>query len=159
MVATFASAARKQIAREKKLASLTLTCRATFKATGRTTYDIRSTENSHYHVVTENGKVYSCTNQDSGLECEGRMYTGHCYHGDFALAFEQAHGALEARRQEELAVAEQVVAALMPEMVEDLTAHVEDELTAQDAAWAVMTPMQRRAAYSELYPDDYGYVA
>lgn len=153
---------KKAAAHEKKLASLTITAKATFKATGAQLYAVESSEKT-YHVTRIAGRVRSCIDAETGETCQARYYgADHCCHGDavemLEAAREQAVTA-PAQAQEELAVAEQVAAEVMPELAADVVAHVEDELSSQQAAWARMTPMERRQAYSDLYPDDYGYAA
>ena len=136
---TLATLAKKQIAAEKRAAkALHLVARATFKATNATLYAIRSSENV-YHVTVVAGIVTSCIDSATGEPCKGRAFTGHCKHGDFAMAHEAEYGALEAKRQSELATAEQVAPMVLGEQfTSDLSAHVEDEIAGQPAPIAVM---------------------
>lgn len=132
MAVSFATMARKQIAAEKRAAKeLHLVARATFKATNATLYAIRS-QDKIYHVTVCAGRVTSCIDSTTGDPCKGRAFTGKCKHGNFAMQFESENGALEAKRQEELAVAEAVAPLIVGELFADeLHVHLDDEFSAQ----------------------------
>lgn len=133
MAVSLATLAKQQIAAEKRAAKeLHLVARATFKATNATLYAIRS-QDKVYHVTVLAGRVTSCVNSATGDTCQGWHYTGKCRHADFVVAFENEHGALEAKKQAQIAVAETVAPLIVgPEFAEDLPAHIDDELASQE---------------------------
>ena len=104
-------------------------------------------------VKSNHGNVYyqiRCTGKDSyTCTCEAKLW-GHaeCCH------IKAVRELVAARRQNELDEAAAVVAAVLPEMADDLQAHVDDALSAQQERERKMAANQ---AYRDMFPDDYGY--
>lgn len=156
-------AAKKAAAEAKKQAALTIIGRAQFKATGAVLVGIedhRGKQSAIYHVTIIAGKITGCHNAATGEECSGRRWSGHCCHETRVLSYELA-------REVQLADAAAIAPALLGEQFAgDLPAHIDDELRGQDdpidaerAAWAKMSPDERRAAYSAAFDLSYGDAA
>lgn len=107
--------------------------RITFKDPARADYVVYAVRSSNgvdlYHTTLVNGHATGCT-------CPARK---PCYHMtqleayEIAFVAEMAEAkARMANAQEQVAEATVVVEAVMPEMVDDLSAHVEDELRAEE---------------------------
>jgi hypothetical protein len=138
------AADKKAAAHAKKLASLVILGRATFKATGAQLYAVQSGEKI-YHVTRLACRVRSCVDAVTGETCKARYYgSDHCCHGEVVEM-------LEAQRESELAVAEQVAPLVLGEQFNgDLTAHIEDSL----ASVPVVVRMEDPLNVYVITPDD-----
>jgi hypothetical protein len=116
---------KRAIAHAKKLASLTILGRATFKATGAQLYAVQSGEKT-YHVTRIAGRVRSCVDAETGETCQARYYgSNHCCHGEVV-------DMLEAQRESELATAAQVAPLIVGQsFASDLSTHLDDEMPVQ----------------------------
>ena len=112
-----------------------------------TTWDALSSNGVDTYQVTVNGAGHA-----RGCTCPARVKCIHKKAAEFEFAWTEP-----VQREAELSTAAAVVACVMPEMAQDMAAHleddgiVEDEIEQERAAWAKMTPDERRAAYTEIF--------
>ena len=151
---SLATIARQQIAAEKRINSVVIIARYTFKDEARKAYSVYRVRSSdghrEYTVTLANGKAVGC-------ECDSHR---PCKHETACERAEKRIIAQKAKRAEKLATAEQVAPLVLGGAVaSDLQAHVEDTLSAPADAWALLSKEQQREAYRELYPDDFYFAA
>lgn len=159
-------AAKKAKHAAKKQANLRVLGRAQFKKSGAILIGIEDRNGKEpvvMHVtINSKGKVTSCLNPETGEACDARYWSGHCCHGDRALQYEAARTDVQSSAEEhDMIEPEQQLAAtiLGEQFAQDIEPHVVDSIESgegdwidqQRAAWAKMTPEQKREAQCNTF--------